>query len=473
MALLTGTAGPDFLRGTAGDDDLQGLDGNDNLTDALGGNDRLSGGPGNDNLTVERSSGASNVTLDGGDGDDFITINGGALLGGGQIAATASGGAGNDYFQLFGGNVSGLIDGGAGNDTVSLWPIHEALTVRLGPGGADRITMQMNVDGDLKAPVVVEDFQPGDGGDVFEMLVNLFSFTGYDFSNPFGAGGYLRLVQSGADAVLQVDKDGGGDGFRDLARFVGVQAAQFTAANFAGFPPSGAAPAGRVITGSTIFLNGSGNENLTGGIGPDTINGQVLNDHIEAGPGNDLIDGGTGDDFINTDYGDDTASGGEGNDTLQGGQRDLLRGGAGNDVLNGGSPFDPVARFTLEGGAGDDRLSVTVVGARQGGAAFGGDGTDTLSAAGDGAVSLDGGAGDDLVLLGGFNGPVTVTLGAGQDAVYLNKLNGVPSSVVITDFTGGAGGDRIRRLRRGWCGWRRRAARRWCSCCMKGSGATP
>ncbi|MES3057712.1 hypothetical protein O6V14_18930, partial [Sphingomonas faeni] len=66
-------------------------------------------------------------------------------------------------------------------------------------------------------------------------------------SNPFGDG-HLRLVQSGSDTLLQLDRDGSGAGysFQTLLTFDNTQASSFTAKDL-GYAP------GSVSTGSAMY----------------------------------------------------------------------------------------------------------------------------------------------------------------------------------------------------------------------------
>ena len=85
--------------------------------------------------------------------------------------------------------------------------------------------------------VTVTDFAVGAGGDVInvdDILGCSVSFD--DTSNPFDpADGHLRLVQQGANAVLQWDLDGAGNAnnaFKTVLTLQGVSAATLTSANF-------------------------------------------------------------------------------------------------------------------------------------------------------------------------------------------------------------------------------------------------
>lgn len=166
--LLTGNAGDDTLKGMAGDDTLAGGDGNDTL-DGGADNDVLVGGSGADGLT-------------GGNGDDQLQ--------GGLDNDTLSGGAGNDI--LAGGEGSDILTGGAGIDQF----VFASLS------GADTIT-DFRVSGAQQDQLVLS-------ASMFE------NFTGDDAFDLIGSG-YLRAVSAGGTTQIQVDLDGGGDGFVTLA----------------------------------------------------------------------------------------------------------------------------------------------------------------------------------------------------------------------------------------------------------------
>ena len=134
---------------------------------------------------------------------------------------------------------------------------------------------------------------------------------------------------------------------------------------------------------------------LLGGEGADTLIGD---------DGDDTLAGGAGDDLLEARGGQNQASGGDGNDTITAwGGGDGLFGDAGDDLLEviGGA-------FSLSGGAGADTLSVWEDWVAND-VLNGGDGADSLNAGagddtligGDGADTMIGGAGDDVILAGG------------------------------------------------------------------------
>ena len=68
--------------------------------------------------------------------------------------------------------------------------------------------------------------------------------------DPF-AGGFFRLLQSGAHTLFQVDRNGGGNGYVTLATFQNTTASSFNSNNFNGVPMPLTRPATReVMTGA-------------------------------------------------------------------------------------------------------------------------------------------------------------------------------------------------------------------------------
>ena len=257
--ILEGGAGKDRLDGGAGDDVLYGnnslndqtsggLDGADYLTDDGGGNDRLYGQDGDDTLIVTRSGylAASTVFLDGGTGDDVIAFYSGAYYGSRYLdTVTIAGGAGND--TIFVGSVlRSFVDAGEGDDRVTVTLTGGTQTITLG-AGADVLTLDRSFAA-VPSSALVTDFLVGTD------RLNLGAFVpdalqGWDpGSNPF-AGGYLQLVQSGADTLLQIDRDGGGDDFTTLLTFSNTTAASFTYDDL-GYAPDGSVP-GETIIGTS------------------------------------------------------------------------------------------------------------------------------------------------------------------------------------------------------------------------------
>lgn len=157
-------------------------------------------------------------------------------------------------------------------------------------------------------------------------------------------------------------------------------------------------------SGADSILGSAGSNLLRGNAGADTLDGDGGSDVLEGGLGNDLYLGVTGADQVNE-------SGGGGADTLvaatslflpanievaiiaQGATDVSLTGGASDDILIGNSRANVLSgdagADTLNGIAGDDEI-------------YGGAGNDLLISR-TGALMLDAGAGDDVILVGDTN----------------------------------------------------------------------
>jgi Ca2+-binding RTX toxin-like protein len=304
----------------------------------------------------------SALTVNGGNGDDLLT--------GGSDNDHLFGDGGNDRIVGFKGNDD--LEGGDGND-VLVWNNGDNTDVMDGDAGADEVEINgASTAGDVFTA-------DPNAGRVLFTRTNLVPFT-VDFSAE-------RLTVNGL---------GGDDTFNGAA---------------------GLAPL------TLLALNGgTGDDSLSGGDGPDLITG---------GDGNDKLDGDAGDDRLVGDRGTDTLSGGDGDDAL------VWNNGDGSDVMNGDAGADAVeingaptagdiftaapnagrvlftrtnlVPFTVDfaaealavnGGGGDDQLTVSpgLTGLLV--TADGGSGNDLLSGA-DEADSFVGGAGNDTLTGGG------------------------------------------------------------------------
>ena len=147
--------------------------------------------------------------------------------------------------------------------------------------------------------------------------------------------------------------------------------------------------------GGNDTINGDiGNDYLDGNADHDEVYGDVGDDTVLGGDGNDTLGGGTGRDFLRGGAGNDTLRGGADNDTLEGAlNADFLQGDGGNDVLRGGPGADyltgNLGNDSMEGGPGDDTL-IGIDGAY----------TSVPTTDADGADTLEGWEGADLIVLG-------------------------------------------------------------------------
>lgn len=189
--------------------------------------------------------------------------------------------------------------------------------------------------------------------------------------------------------------------------------------------------------GDDAIWGGAGNDLLGGRDGADSLDGGIGDDNLHGGGGDDGLTGGDGDDVLHGEDGDDTLTGDLGADGLFGHEGDdSLAGAMGDDSLGGGGGDDRLTGDdgddVLAGGSGADLLG----GGRGSDQIEGGDGADTLWGGDAGtpdaeADFLNGGAGDDLLMLGAgdyANG------GEGEDAFALQDLHAGDPVAQITDF---------------------------------------
>ncbi|HEY0013014.1 MAG TPA: M10 family metallopeptidase C-terminal domain-containing protein, partial [Allosphingosinicella sp.] len=272
---LTGNALGNEITGTIFENHLEGGEGNDILRDPAG-SGSMDGQGGDDRLYLSGSSGPFSHTnsLSGGAGDDEIRVD---LQR--QSTLTISAGDGADLVELSALTASSTVSVqlGAGRDVLRL-------------GNATALYQL--------AAVAVDDFAGGVDGDRIDISTFLAArLTGRDpTTNPFDTK-HLVLVQSGADALLQIDFDGGGDQLQTLIAFRNIDAATLGFANLGYAPPQSVPTAG--------------NDRLTGTAGADIF-------RLEAG-GDDSVDARGGNDTFY--FGQaftlaDRADGGEGTDEL-------------------------------------------------------------------------------------------------------------------------------------------------------------
>ena len=193
----------------------------------------------------------------------------------------------------------------------------------------------------------------------------------------------------------------------------------------------------------------SQNDYLSGGDGNDTITGDTLpqpGGNPQAG--NDVLNGDEGDDVLVDSFGGrDRMLGGQGDDRIVGAfddRPDLLDGGRGNDSILIAARNDDV-EDTIRGGSGDDQISFDTFYANFGRRLEGEDGNDRLIGS-RGDDTLDGGAGNDE--LRGEGGSNHLIGGEDNDKLYGAWAAGAPSPGFDT-FDGGAGNDIIAFVRAG------------------------
>jgi Ca2+-binding RTX toxin-like protein len=395
---LTGSAYSDTLIGDLGMNILSGGIGNDTL-EGMSGSDVLNGGSGSDTASYTGAGSAvsaSLTTLSGfsyaGDalGDIYSEIenlsgsNYNDTLVGDTSANILSGAGGDDILEGLGG--ADALVGGTGNNTASYTYSAAGLTVSL--------TTPATNSGDA-------------AGDTFTQIQNL---TGSSFDDILtGDGSSNILTGSSGDDLLE------GMGNSDiLVGGIGSDTASYAHSSTYVVASLSTGLAGFSSAGDAAGDTYNSIENLAGSDFDDTLIGSSAVNIISGGDGDDILEGmGSGDSLIggagvNTASYEHASNDGFGlgvtasltNTALNTGDAlgdsysnvQNLLGSAFNDTLTGDANNN-----TITGGSGDDALS------GMGGAdtLYGGVGNDTLTDDGIGAAQLDGGSGNDSIILTG------------------------------------------------------------------------
>ncbi|WP_416900382.1 MAG: hypothetical protein ACMVY4_00765 [Minwuia sp.] len=448
--LLNGAAGNDLINGLVNDDTLLGGDGLDTL---LGGDglDQLFGDAGDDSLFGEAGAdsmfgGADNDHLDGSDGNDSV-----------------DGGDGDD--NLIGAAGDDTLNGGAGTDTADYSLEAGGIDVDLLAGtatdsgsGVDALIAIENVNGSNSADTILGDaganlIAGNGGGDILDGDDGADTLQG-------GAGDDTLSGSQGSDSL------DGGDGI-DTADYSNATGSVGVDLN-TGFSNEDNGQEFDTLTGI---------ENLTGSAFDDTLNGDGNANVLNGGTGGDVLSGAAGDDTLLGDAGADVISIGTGADSVDAGAdndnvlitpaeigaEDTLDGGVGDDTLTitdfgtiaaadlaNASGFENI--FILENVGlsltigdnftpGEFRLTVDATAMNAGGLIFDG------SAEADGTFAISGGnIGDDITggqnsdIIDGLGGDDTVQGGAGADSINGGEGNDLVRGGADSDSMDGAAG---------------------------------
>jgi Ca2+-binding RTX toxin-like protein len=176
-----------------------------------------------------------------------------------------------------------------------------------------------------------------------------------------------------------------------------------------------------------------------------TLTGTAGYDNLTGTPDADLFHGAGGDDWLKGRDGDDLLYGDAGNDLLVAGHGfDRLYGGAGDDQL-----LSYLGGGVLSGGAGDDQLIVNHRGEHDdsGLTLNGGAGNDLIYLslyARFSDIRVNAGLGDDHVEMWGNKGKLTINLGDGHDEIFIaSRYGGGDGPAKVVNFNPGDAGDVI------------------------------
>ena len=235
--IINGESGVDLLKGGTGNDTLNGGDNSDRLY-GEGGQDTLNGGNGNDRL----EGGANNDVLNGdagadvlfGDtGDDYLNGgNGNDRLYGGNDNDIIYGNAHDDL--VYGGNGDDVIYGGSHNDALNGEAGNDVL---IGGTGDDRLYGEDGLDvlsggqgtdllyggNDTSRDVFAFSADEDSEDRIYSFNINQDQINITDLLSGYNHGvsdisEFVQIIHTGLRFDIQVDRDGGGDNFENVAR---------------------------------------------------------------------------------------------------------------------------------------------------------------------------------------------------------------------------------------------------------------
>lgn len=293
---INGGDGHDYIEGGLSNDKLYGGNGRDTIYGGEG-NDYIDGGNDNDSLY----GGDGNDTIRGGAGDDYIE--------GGKGNDLLYGDAGVNTFHFNVGDGNDVIYSGAGHDILDFGTLDLSTDFRFVKNGNDLIIYYGSATNKVDSVTISSYFK--------------------------GSCSVNTIVGNYNGEKTTVD-------IKDLAP-IEIIGAINKKNNITGSKMSD------IITGGTqadTLYGGDGDDVINGGAGNDYIDGGRDDDELWGGAGNDTIQGGTGDDTIIGGLDNDKLYGGAGNNTFifnDGDGRDTIYSGSGTDTLQ----FNDITADTL------------------------------------------------------------------------------------------------------------------------------
>ncbi|MDB5562113.1 MAG: hypothetical protein JWN11_1531 [Hyphomicrobiales bacterium] len=387
----------------------------------------LDGGDGNDVIRAEANVDlltTANVALRtlvlGGRGNDIIDVIADARgSAGDNLAANiAHGGAGDDRIiasaqtNIVGtfGVATNELTGGDGNDFLDATAIARSLNNDLvsnilhGGRGDDVLHAVNQAGSNFGSPVSTMELWGDDGNDVLVAV-------GQNFGTGIAHNDSSRLDGGKGDDILTVDSFTRSDYVAVHNLLEGGSGHDALTANLVAVTLGRSLPIPPLLFDASNILNGGeGNDNLTASLSITNVSGQVDASHAE-----NRLAGGSGDDHLTA------VAQLSGVAPLHGDLPAItnhLDGGTGNDVLVATIAAGSIGASFLEGGAGNDRL--TVFGG-SGNVLNGGAGRDTLIS-GIGNDNMNGGAGADTLVFAPGNGSDTTAFCSGQDKIDLTAF---------------------------------------------------
>jgi Ca2+-binding RTX toxin-like protein len=383
VVTLVGRGGNDLLAGGGQEDSLDGGDGNDTLS-GRGGDDTIAGGAGNDSLAAgggfDLLFESANVNFSLRD-NQLIGRGTDTLVGPFESASLVGGNADNLLdASLFTGDVT--LDGGDGDDTLMGGAADDVL---LGGKGIDQVAATADAD------FTLSDFEL-----LSSSLLGTDSLAEIERARLTGGPSANRFEAIDFSGNVTLDGADGDDTFIAAAGNDSIVGGAGTdlliASSESGFTLDASSLRTPDATGSDRFT-GLEQAELTGGDGPDLLDAAAF-------PGSVTLDGGFGDDTLHGAAGDDLLIGGDDNDRIVAiGNSDFTVSDTTLvSPLSGTDTLQDIEVASLSGGPGANRLDAAAFSGNATLEGFGGNDT-LLPGAGEDSVS--GGTGMDLLVASG------------------------------------------------------------------------
>jgi Ca2+-binding RTX toxin-like protein len=398
---IDGGTGDDTITGSVGNDVLIGGSGNDVVTGGAG-NDQASLGDGNDRFiwnsgdgsdVVNGEAGVDTLVFNGSNANEVISV----FTDGPSVFVTRD--VGNVVLNIHD-TESIIINAGAGDDTLTAGNGLGAFTVLTLDGGAGNDTITGGDGNDMLIGGDGNDTVTGGRGNDIALLGagdDRFIWNPGDGSDVVeGQGGFDTLVFNSTNAAENISISANGGRvtlFRDLGSITmdlnGVERIDVA-------PMSGADNvtvndlSGTGVKQVDIDLAASGTTAGDGQVDTVVVNGTAGNDHISVTASGTTI-------AVNGLAEQVTVDRADSSDRL------TVVGGSGNDTVDASAILAGTVLLTLDGGAGND----IIVGGRGADMLIGGDGNDVVT----------GGAGNDTAFLGTGDDRFVWNPGDGSDVV--------------------------------------------------------
>jgi Ca2+-binding RTX toxin-like protein len=372
---------------------LNGGDGNDTII-VNAANTAVVGGNGNDTISYAATAAGVTVNLNAGTGSNGVTFNG---------VESVIGSGFNDIITGHG-STGGTLDGGNGNDTIY---VKAANTAVIGGAGTDTVSFSIATAG------VTVNLLTGAGsnGNSFTGIENVTGSNHADTVVTSAASGGVISTGWGSDTIVINGSNTYIDGGNDYDTLSYANATAGVTINLT----AGTGGNGDTFTSIENVIGSAYNDTITGNsaaVDGAVLNGDDGNDTIIASAANTTVIGGTGMDTVSL-AGATAAvtvnllTGTGSNGRSYNGVESVI-GSNHNDTITGST----TAGGTLDGGAGNDTIVVNAGGTT----VIGGAGTDVVAFSG---------AQASYTITNGPGGTITVSGGGLSSAVTLNGVEGL------------------------------------------------